>query len=154
MPKNLIFQDEARRCLSAGLNQTAQAVTITLGPKGRNVALGRKQVTPTLTHDGVTVSGEIKLPNRYENMGAQLLKQAAMKTNDSAGDGTTTATVLAQALVSEGLRNMAAGADPMLMKRGLEKATQAAVAAIKAQATQVCTQAELASVAGIAAQSR
>lgn len=154
MAKNLIFHDEARRYLSAGLNQTAQAVTITLGPKGRNVALGHKQAPPTLTHDGVTVAGEIKLPNRYQNMGAQLLKQAALKTNDSAGDGTTTATVLAQALVSEGLRNMAAGADPMLMKRGLEKATQAAVAAIKAQAIQVCTPAELASVAGIAAQSR
>jgi len=154
MAKQLIFRDEARRHLKAGLDQTARAVATTLGPKGRNVAVDQKWGSPTLTHDGVTVAGEIKLPDRYENMGAQLLKVAATNTNDIAGDGTTTATVLAQALVSEGLKNLAAGADPMLLKRGIENATAAVTAAIKKQAIQVCTRAELANVAASSAQNR
>ena len=152
--QQLIFQDEARRRLKAGLDETAQAIAVTLGPKGRNVALDKKWGAPTITHDGVTVATEIDLPNHYENMGAQLLKEAAIKTNDIAGDGTTTATVLAHALVSEGLKNLAAGANPMLLKRGLEKATATVSAAIKAQAVQICTRAEIADVASISAQSR
>lgn len=154
MAKQLIFQDEARHRLKAGLDKTAQAIAITLGPKGRNVALDQKWGSPTITHDGVTVTGEIELGNPYENMGAQLLKEAATKTSDIAGDGSTTAVVLAQALVSEGLKNMAAGADPMLLKRGLQKATATVSAALKAQAIQICTRAEMANVASISAQSR
>jgi chaperonin GroEL len=154
MAKQLVFRDEARRYLTAGLDQTAQAVAITLGPKARNVAVDQEWGSPTITHDGVTVAREIELGDRYENMGAQLLRVAATKTNDIAGDGTTTATVLAQALVGEGLKNMAAGTNPMLLKRGLEKATAAVSAAIKAQAIQICTRAELANVAAIAAQDR
>lgn len=154
MAKQLVFRDEARRHLKAGLEKTAQAVTTTLGPKGRNVALNQGGGLPIITHDGAKVAREIELLNRYENMGAQLLKAAAIKTNNIVGDGATTATVLAQALVGEGLKNMAAGANPMLLKRGLEKATVAVSAAIKAQAIQICTQAELANVAAIAAQNR
>jgi chaperonin GroEL len=153
MAKQLVFRDEARRYLKAGLEQTARAVATTLGPKGRNVALDQGG-SPTITHDGVAVARVIELKDRYENMGAQLLKAAATKTGHIAGDGATTATVLAQALVGEGLKNMAAGANPMLLKRGLEKATAAVSAAIKAQAVQVCTRAELASVAASAAQSQ
>ena len=123
MAKQLIFRDEAHHHLQAGLDKTAQAVATTLGPKGRNVALDQGWGSPTITHDGVTVVREIEWGDRFENMGAQLLRAAAAKTNDIAGDGTTTATVLAQALVGEGLKNMAAGANPMLLKRGLEKAT-------------------------------
>jgi chaperonin GroEL len=154
MANQLIFQDEARRRLKAGIDQTAQAIAITLGPKGRNVALDQQWGSPTITHDGVTVAKEIELQNHYENMGAQLLKEAATKTDDIAGDGTTTAIVLAQALVSEGLKNMAAGANPMLLKRGLQKATVAVSAALKAQAIKICTRAETANVASISAQSR
>jgi chaperonin GroEL len=154
MTKQLIFRDEARRRLKAGIDKTAQAVAITLGPKGRNVVIDQKWGSPTITHDGVTVAREIELADCYENMGAQLLKEAATKTNDIAGDGTTTATVLAHALVSEGLKNMAAGANPMLLKRGLEKATVAVSAAIKEQAIKICTKEELANVASISAQNR
>ncbi len=154
MAKQLIFRDEARRRLKAGLDKTAQAVATTLGPKGRNVALDQKWGSPTITHDGVTAAREIELVDPYENMGAQLLKEAAIKTNDIAGDGTTTATVLAHALVSEGLKNMAAGANPMLLKRGLGKATVAVAAAIKERAIRICTRAEMANVAAISAQNR
>jgi len=154
MANQLIFQGKARRYLKAGIDKTAQAVAITLGPKGRNVALDQKWGLPTITHDGVTVAKEIELQNHYQNMGAQLLKEVATKTNDIAGDGTTTATVLAHALVSEGLKNLAAGANPMLLKRGLEKATAAVSAALKEQAIQICTRAEMANVASISAQSR
>jgi chaperonin GroEL len=152
MAKQLIFQDEARRRLKAGLDKMAQAVVITLGPKGRNVTIDKKWGSPLITHDGVTVARDIELVDPYENMGAQLLKEAATKTSDSAGDGTTTATILAQALVSEGLRNVAAGADPMLLKRGLEKAVSAVSAVLKQSALPITTRAEMANVASISAQ--
>ena len=154
MAKQLVFQDEARRRLKTGIDKTARAVATTLGPKGRNVAVDKKWGAPTITHDGVTVAKEIELEDPYENMGAQLLKEAATRTNDIAGDGTTTATVLAHALVSEGLKNMAAGANPMLLKRGIEKATEAVSAALKEMAHDITTRAEMANVASISAQNR
>ena len=129
--KQLLFSEEARRALKKGIDVMATAVGTTLGPKGRNVALDKKWGAPTVTHDGVSVAKEIELEDPYENMGAQLLKEAATKTSDVAGDGTTTATVLAHMIVSEGLKNVAAGANPMLIKRGIERATQAIVEAIK-----------------------
>ena len=125
MAKQLQFSEDARASLKKGLDKLAQAVGTTLGPKGRNVALDKKWGAPTVTHDGVTVAKEIELEDPYENMGAQLLKEAATKTNDVAGDGTTTATVLAQAIVNEGMKNVAAGANPMLLKHGIEAATEA-----------------------------
>ena len=133
--KDLLFDAEARRQLKSGIDALANAVKVTLGPRGRNVAIDKKWGAPTVTHDGVTVAKEIELENHFQNMGAQMLKQAATKTNDVAGDGTTTATVLAQAIVTEGLRNLAAGANPMLMKRGIDAATAAVVEEIKKQAT-------------------
>src|SRR5450759_1928574 len=132
MAKQIVFTTEAQQALKRGVDILASAVATTLGPKGRNVALDKKWGAPTVTHDGVTVAKEIELADPYENMGAQLLKEAATKTNDVAGDGTTTATVLAQAIVNEGLKNVAAGANPMLIKHGIEAATVAIVAAIKA----------------------
>ena len=152
--KQLIFSEEARRALKRGVDTLATAVGTTLGPKGRNVALDKKWGAPTITHDGVTVAKEIELEDPYENMGAQLLKEAATKTNDVAGDGTTTATVLAQMIVNEGLKNVAAGANPMLIKRGLEKACQAVVEAIKEQAIEVKTKEDIANVAAISANDR
>ena len=122
MPKILKFDEDARRGLEAGVNKLADAVKVTLGPKGRNVVLEKKFGAPTITNDGVSIAREIELDDPYENMGAQLVKEVATKTNDIAGDGTTTATVLAQALVHEGLRNVAAGANPMALKRGIDKA--------------------------------
>jgi chaperonin GroEL len=154
MAKQLVFQEDARRRLKIGIDTMARAVSTTLGPKGRNVALDKKWGAPTITHDGVTVAKEIELEDPYENMGAQLLKEAATKTNDIAGDGTTTATVLAHALVIEGLKNVAAGANPMLLKRGIEKATDAVAEAIKAMAIEINTREEIASVASISAQDR
>jgi chaperonin GroEL len=154
MAKQLVFTDEARRSLKAGIDKMAMAVATTLGPKGRNVALDKKWGAPTITHDGVTVAKEIELEDPYENMGAQLLEEAASKTNDIAGDGTTTATVLAHMLVTEGLKNVAAGANPMLLKRGIEKATEAVAAAIKEMATSINTKEEIANVASISAQDR
>ncbi|MBE7557019.1 MAG: chaperonin GroEL [Anaerolineales bacterium] len=151
MTKQLIFRDEARRHLKAGIDKLAQAVATTLGPKGRNVALDQKWGAPLITHAGMTVAREMEWADPYENMGAQLLKEAATKTNEIAGDGATTATVLAHALVSEGLKNMAAGANPMLLKRGLEKATALVSTALKEQAIPICTRAEMAHVAAIAA---
>ncbi len=135
--KELVFDAEARRQLKAGIDALANAVKVTLGPRGRNVALDKKWGAPTVTHDGVTVAKEIELENHFQNMGAQMLKQAATKTNDVAGDGTTTSVVLAQAIVTEGLRNLAAGANPMLMKRGIEQATERVVEEIKKVATPV-----------------
>src|SRR2546422_11016408 len=135
MAKQLSFNEEARRALKRGVDIVSEAVKTTLGPRGRNVAIDKKWGAPTVTHDGVPVAKEIELENHFQNMGAQMLKQAATKTNDVAGDGTTTATVLAQAIVTEGLRNLAAGANPMLMKRGIDAATQAVVDEIKKQAT-------------------
>lgn len=150
--KTLTFREEARRGLQRGVDKLAEAVSTTLGPKGRNVALDKKFGAPTVTHDGVTVAKEIELEDPYENMGAQLLKEAATKTNDIAGDGTTTATVLAQAIVNEGLRNVAAGANPMLLKRGIMAATEVIAKSIREQATPISTKAEIASVASVSAQ--
>jgi chaperonin GroEL len=149
--KQLVFSEEARRSLKKGIDVMATAVGTTLGPKGRNVALDKKWGAPTITHDGVSVAKEIELEDPYENMGAQLLKEAATKTSDVAGDGTTTATVLAHMIVSEGLKNVAAGANPMLIKRGIEKATQAIVEAIKEQSKELVTKEEIANVAAISA---
>jgi chaperonin GroEL len=150
--KQLVFREEARRSLQRGVDKVAEAVATTLGPKGRNVALDKKFGAPTVTHDGVTVAKEIELEDPYENMGAQLLKEAATKTNDIAGDGTTTATVLAQAIVNEGLRIVAAGANPMLVKRGIMAATETVAKSIRNQATPISTKAEIASVASVSAQ--
>jgi chaperonin GroEL len=154
MSKQLVFQEDARRRLKRGVDQLADAVSTTLGPKGRNVALDKKFGAPTITHDGVTVAKEIELDDPYENMGAQLLKEAATKTNDIAGDGTTTATVLAQTIVNEGLKNVAAGANPMLLKRGIEAATDAIANAIREMAVEISTKEEIASVAAVSAQDR
>ncbi len=152
MAKQLIFRDEARRKLQAGVDKVANAVSTTLGPKGRNVALDKKFGAPTVTHDGVTVAKEIELEDPFENMGAQLLKEAATKTNDIAGDGTTTATVLAQAIVTEGLKNVAAGANPMLLKRGILAASSQVADFILEQATAIDTKEEIAQVASVSAQ--
>jgi chaperonin GroEL len=152
MPKQLVFGESARRSLKIGVDKLADAVSTTLGPKGRNVALDKKFGAPTVTHDGVTVAKEIELDDPYENMGAQLLKEAATKTNDIAGDGTTTATVLAQAIVNEGLKNVAAGANPMLLKRGIEVATDHVAKAIRGMATPIETKEEIAKVASTSAQ--
>lgn len=152
MAKQLVFKEDARRKLQAGVDKVANAVSTTLGPKGRNVALDKKFGAPTVTHDGVTVAKEIELEDPYENMGAQLLKEAATKTNDIAGDGTTTATVLAQAIVSEGLKNVAAGANPMLLKRGIIYAADVVARNILDQSTSIETKEEIANVASVSAQ--
>ncbi|HEX7434612.1 MAG TPA: chaperonin GroEL [Anaerolineaceae bacterium] len=152
--KQLVFGDEARRRLKNGIDIVANAVATTLGPKGRNVALDRKFGSPTITHDGVTVAKEIELEDPFENMGAQLLKEAATKTNDIAGDGTTTSTVLAHAIVSEGLKNLAAGANPMLLKHGIEAASKMVAEAIKKQSIEITTKDEISNVATISAQDR
>jgi chaperonin GroEL len=152
MPKQLVFDQEARRGLKAGIDMLAKAVMTTLGPKGRNVAIDKKWGAPTITHDGVTVAKEIELEDPYENMGAQLLKEAATKTNDIAGDGTTTATVLAYNMVTEGLRNLAAGANPMLLKHGIDAASDRIAQAIREMAHEISTKEEIASVAAISAQ--
>ena len=151
MAKMLVFGEAARRGLKEGVDTVANAVKTTLGPKGRNVALSRKFGAPTVTHDGVTVAKEIELEDAWANMGAQLFKEAAMRTNDVAGDGTTTATVLAQAMVTEGLRNVAAGANPMQIKRGIELATAAVVQSIRGLARAVEGREEIAQVATISA---
>ncbi len=151
MSKILKFDEDARRALEAGVNKLADAVKVTLGPKGRNVVLDKKFGAPTITNDGVSIAREIELEDPFENMGAQLVKEVATKTNDIAGDGTTTATVLAQALVREGLRNVAAGASPLGLKRGIEKAVEAAVSAIASQSKDVDDKSEIAQVAAISA---
>src|SRR5690606_10612467 len=148
--KQLAFDSEARRALERGVNAVANAVKVTLGPKGRNVVLERKYGSPVITKDGVTVAKEIELADPYENMGAQLLKEVASKTNDVAGDGTTTATVLAQAMILEGLKNVAAGANPMLLKRGIDKAVEVAVEEIKKMAIPLESKEDIAHVASIA----
>jgi len=152
--KQLKFSEEARRSLQRGVDILANAVVTTLGPKGRNVSIDRKFGSPTITHDGVTVAKEIELEDPFENMGAQLLKEAATKTNDIAGDGTTTSTVLAHAIVTEGLKNLAAGANPMMLKRGIEAATKVVSDAITKQAIPVTTKEEIGNVASISAQDR
>src|SRR5213075_2453573 len=151
MAKQLVFDEEARRSLKRGIDVLAGAVKTTLGPKGRNVALDKKFGAPTVTHDGVTVAKEISLEDPFENMGAQLLKEAATKTNDIAGDGTTTATVLAQAIVNEGFKNVTAGANPLQLKRGIEQGVAAVVADLKAMSIPVAGQKEIAEVASISA---
>jgi chaperonin GroEL len=152
--KQLVFGEEARRKLRDGIDVLAEAVATTLGPKGRNVALDRKFGSPTITHDGVTVAKEIELEDPFENMGAQLLKEAATKTNDIAGDGTTTSTVLAHAMVTEGLKTLAAGANPMMLKRGIAAASGKISDSIKSQSIEISTKEEIASVATISAQDR
>jgi len=151
MAKLLKFDDEARRALETGVNKLANTVKVTLGPKGRNVVLDKKWGAPTITNDGVSIAKEIELEDPFENMGAQLVKEVATKTNDVAGDGTTTATVLAQALVTLGLRNVAAGASPMSLKKGIEQAVAAAVESIKSQSKDVDDKTDIANVATISA---
>jgi chaperonin GroEL len=154
MAKQLQFGTQARSGLKKGMDVLANAVVTTLGPKGRNVALDKKWGSPTITHDGVTVAKEIELEDPFENMGAQLLKEAATKTNDIAGDGTTTATLLAHVLIEEGMKNVAAGANPMLLKRGTLEAADAVAKAISGASIEVNTKANIASVASISAQDR
>ena len=151
MAKQLVFDEDARRSLKKGIDILAEAVKSTLGPKGRNVALDKKFGAPSVTHDGVTVAKEISLENPFENMGAQLLKEAATRTNDVAGDGTTTATVLAQSIVTEGLKNLAAGANPMQLKQGIDKGTEAVVEHIRSEAIPVEDKKEIAQIAAISA---
>ena len=151
MSKMLKFDEDARRGLEAGVDKLADAVKVTLGPKGRNVVIGKKFGAPTITNDGVSIAREIELEDPFENMGAQLVKEVATKTNDVAGDGTTTATVLAQALIKEGLRNVAAGANPAGLKKGIEKAVKAAVESIHEQAQEVNDKTQIAQVATISA---
>ena len=152
--KQLVFSEDARRNLQKGMDVLANAVVTTLGPKGRNVAIDRKFGSPTITHDGVSVAKEIELEDPFENMGAQLLKEAATKTNDIAGDGTTTSTVLAHSIVTDGMKNLAAGFNPMLLKWGIEASTKAVAEKISEQAIEVTTKDEIANVASISAQDR
>ena len=135
MAKMIVYGEEARKKLQSGIDQLADTVKVTLGPKGRNVVLGKKYGSPLITNDGVTIAKEIELEDAFENMGAQLVREVATKTNDVAGDGTTTATLLAQAITREGLKNLSAGANPMVMRKGIEKAVAAAVEAIKANSS-------------------
>ena len=151
MAKDILYGEEARKALERGVNQLADTVKITLGPKGRNVVLDKKFGSPLITNDGVTIAKEIELEDPFENMGAQLVKEVATKTNDVAGDGTTTATLLAQALVREGLKNVAAGANPMVVKKGIAKAVDAAVEAIKANSKKVDGKKDIAQVASVSA---
>ena len=149
MAKEIKYGVDARKALEAGVNQLADTVRVTLGPKGRNVVLDKSFGTPLITNDGVTIAKEIELADPFENMGAQLVKEVATKTNDVAGDGTTTATVLAQAMINEGMKNLAAGANPIVLRKGMKKATEAAVEAIKGMSTPVKGQADIARVAAI-----
>src|SRR5213592_347721 len=151
MPKQLIYSDRARESLKKGIDVLADAVKITLGPKGRNVVLDKKFGPPTITNDGVTIAKEIELQDPFENMGAQLLKEAATKTNDIAGDGTTTATVLAQAIVHEGFRNVTSGANPLQLKRGVEKGVAAIIDELKKNSKTIGDKSEIAQVAAISA---
>ena len=151
MAKEILFNEEARRALGRGVDQLANAVKVTLGPKGRNVVLDKKFGSPTITNDGVTIARDIELPDPFENMGAQLVKEVATKTNDVAGDGTTTATVLAQAMIQEGMRNVAAGANPMILKKGIETAVKTLVEEIKKRSIKVSGKGEIAQVASVSA---
>ena len=151
MAKQIIYGEEARKALQSGIDKLADTVKITLGPKGRNVVLDKKFGSPLITNDGVTIAKEIELEDAFENMGAQLLKEVATKTNDSAGDGTTTATLLAQALVREGMKNVAAGANPMIVKRGIEKAVKTAVDAVIANSKAITCTDDIARVATVSA---
>ena len=149
MPKQILYGTEARKAMEAGVNKLADTVKVTLGPKGRNVVLDRKFTAPLITNDGVTIAKDIELEDPYENMGAQLVKEVSTKTNDVAGDGTTTATVLAQAMIQEGLKNVAAGANAIILRKGMQKATDAVVEQIKAMSTAVTTKNHIARVAAI-----
>ena len=151
MAKEILFNEKARRALGRGVDQLANAVKVTLGPKGRNVVLDKKFGAPTITNDGVTIARDIELPDPFENMGAQLVKEVATKTNDVAGDGTTTATVLAQAMIQEGMRNVAAGANPMILKKGIETAVKTLVEEIKKRSIKVSGKSEIAQVASVSA---
>src|SRR6202522_1701951 len=151
MAKIIAFQEDARRGLETGMNKLADAVRVTLGPKGRNVVLDKKWGAPTITNDGVSIAKEIDLEDPVERIGAELVKEVAKKTDDVAGDGTTTATVLAGALVREGLRNVAAGANPMSLKRGIESAVEAAIGHLKEIARETDSKDQIAQVAGISA---
>lgn len=151
MAKDIRFGEEARRGMEAGINKLSDVVKITLGPKGRNVVLEKAYGAPLITNDGVTIAREIELEDPYENMGAQLVKEVSIKTNDIAGDGTTTATILAQAIIREGLKNVAAGANPMILQKGLRKAVEAAVASIREDSHEVATNEDIAQVAAISA---
>ena len=151
MAKLIKFDEDARRGLERGVNALADAVKVTLGPKGRNVVLEKKFVSPTITNDGVTIAKDIELEDPFENMGAALVREVATKTNDIAGDGTTTATVLAQSIVHEGMKNVVAGANPMVLKKGIKKATDALVDELKKSAKAVSTKEEKAQVASISA---
>lgn len=151
MAKEILFNEEARRALGAGVDKLANAVKVTLGPKGRNVVLDKKFGAPTITNDGVTIARDIELEDPFENMGAQLVKEVATKTNDVAGDGTTTATLLAQAMIQEGMRNVAAGANPMILKKGVEMAVKTLVEAIKERSIKVTGKSEIAQVASVSA---
>ena len=151
MSKMIVYGEEARKKLQSGIDQLADTVKITLGPKGRNVVLGKKFGSPVITNDGVTIAKEIELKDAFENMGAQLVREVATKTNDAAGDGTTTATVLAQALVTEGMKNVTAGANPMDIKRGIQKAVNTAVEAVKAHSQKVNGSKDIARVGTVSA---
>src|SRR3972149_6965013 len=151
MAKQIVYAEEAREKMKAGIDKLARAVVTTLGPKGRNVALDKKWGAPNVVHDGVTVAKEIDLEDPFENMGAQLLKEAASKTADVAGDGTTTATILAKAIVTEGLKNIQAGSNPMILKHGIEKAVVFLVEELKKMSKKISTQEEVAQVATISA---
>ena len=151
MAKMLLFNEESRRALQRGVNKLADAVRVTLGPKGRNVVLDKKFGAPLITNDGVTIAKEIELEDHYENMGAQLVKEVATKTHDVAGDGTTSGTVLAQAMIREGLKNVTSGANPMFIKRGIEKAVATVVEELKKLSTPIKGKEEIAQVATISA---
>ena len=151
MAKDIIFGEEARKALQAGVDQIANAVKVTLGPKGRNAVLERSYGAPLITNDGVTIAKEVELDNPFENMGAQLVKEVATKTNDVAGDGTTTATVLAQALISEGMKNVAAGANPMIVKKGIAKAVDKAVETVISNSKKVSGSEDIARVGTVSA---
>ena len=153
MAKQILFGEEARRALESGVNQLADTVKVTLGPKGRNVVLDKKYGAPLITNDGVTIAKEVELEDPFENMGAQLVKEVATKTNDIAGDGTTTATLLAQALVREGMKNVAAGANPMVVRKGMAKAVDTAVAEIVKNSKVVNGKEDIARVAAVSAAS-
>ena len=151
MAKEIKYGEDARKALEAGVNKLANTVRVTIGPKGRNVVLDKQFGAPLITNDGVTIAKEIELEDAFENMGAQLVREVATKTNDVAGDGTTTATVLAQAMINEGMKNLAAGATPIILRKGMKKATDTAVAAIAAMSSKVSSKNHIARVAAISA---